>query len=136
MRIVGYYPNWTHYRTGDGKYTVDDIQPSLCTHIIYSFVVLDPKTHLIKIHDDWLDVQLGNIKKFTRLKTSHPGVKFLVALGGWTDSRTPGNRSSLCLLFFLQTFRSVLHPSLLSNKTSCLRQRRRLFPVSLGFRRS
>ena len=95
MRVVCYYPNWPYYRQGEGKYTVEDIEPGICTHIIYSFVVLDPASHVIKIHDDWLDVQLGNIRKFTDLKKSHPGVKFLVALGGWNDSRKPGLYSTL-----------------------------------------
>jgi GH18 family chitinase len=90
MKVVCYYPNWPYYRQGDGKYTVEDIDTSICTHIMYSFVVLDPNTHKIKIHDDWLDVQLGNIKKFTDLKAANPGVKFMLALGGWTDSRKEG----------------------------------------------
>jgi len=87
MRIVCYYPNWTYYRTGDGKYTVEDIDPSLCTHLMYSFAVLDPTTHLITVHDSWLDIDLGNIRKFTNLKAHHPHVKLLLALGGWNDSR-------------------------------------------------
>ena len=95
MKVVCYYPNWPYYRQGDGKYTVEDIEPGLCTHIMYSFVVLDPSTHVMKIHDDWLDVQLGNMRKFTDLKKAHPGVKFMVALGGWTDSRKPGLYSTL-----------------------------------------
>lgn len=74
---------------------MEDIEPGLCTHIMYSFVVLDPSKHVMKIHDDWLDVQLGNMKKFTDLKKSYPGVKFMVALGGWTDSRKPGLYSTL-----------------------------------------
>ena len=90
MKVVCYYPNWPYYRLGDGKYLVEDIDTSLCTHIMYSFVVLDPSSHLIKIHDDWLDVQLGNLRKFTNLKAANPNVKFMLALGGWTDSRKPG----------------------------------------------
>jgi chitinase len=32
-----YYTNWAGYRSGDGKFSVQDIDPNLCTHIIYSF---------------------------------------------------------------------------------------------------
>lgn len=32
-----YYTNWAGYRSGDGKFSVDDIDPNLCTHLIYSF---------------------------------------------------------------------------------------------------
>ena len=95
MKVVCYYPNWPYYRQGDGKYTVEDIEPGLCTHIMYSFVVLDPSTHVMKIHDKWLDVDLGNLRKFTDLKKDYPGVKFMLALGGWTDSREKGLYSTL-----------------------------------------
>ena len=95
MRVVCYYPNWPYYRQGDGKHTVEDIEARLCTHIVYSFVVLNPKTRVMKIHDNWLDVQLGNMKKFTDLRKKFPGVKFMVALGGWNDSRKPGLYSTL-----------------------------------------
>ena len=69
---------------------MDNIDPSLCTHIIYSFAVLDPVTHLIKSQDPWLDqAPMENFRKFTSLKESHPDVKFLLALGGWLDSSFP-----------------------------------------------
>merc|ERR1712242_244099 len=84
MKVVCYYPNWVYYRKGDGKYTVDDIDTSLCTHII-------------KAHDTWLDIDrsnsrgwnLGNFRKFTALKQSNPDVKYMLALGGWNDSKMP-----------------------------------------------
>ena len=66
---------------------MEDIDASICTHIIYSFFVLDPTNYIMKLHDPWLDNDLGNIKNFMKLKASNPGVKLLVALGGWTDSR-------------------------------------------------
>ena len=67
---------------------MEDIDVSLCTHLIYSFVILDSSTYLMKIHDPWLDIDLGNIDKFIALRGTNPNVKLLVALGGWNDSRT------------------------------------------------
>ena len=32
-----YYTNWSTYRPGDGKFSIQDIDPNLCTHIVYSF---------------------------------------------------------------------------------------------------
>ena len=32
-----YYTNWGVNRGGDGKFSIQDIDPQLCTHIIYSF---------------------------------------------------------------------------------------------------
>ena len=78
----------THF-AGNGKYLVENIDTSICTHIIYSFVILDPVNYIMKIHDPWLDIDLGNINKFLQLKAINPNVKLLVALGGWNDSRLP-----------------------------------------------
>merc|ERR1719410_3133077 len=90
MKVVCYYPNWVYYRKGDGKYTVDDIDTSLCTHIIYSFVILDGEKHIIRAHDTWLDLRgwnLDNFRKFTALKKKNPNAKYMLALGGWNDSK-------------------------------------------------
>ena len=81
--------------SGDGQYRVEDIDTSLCTHIIYSFVILDEYQHIIKVHDSWLDLSrsgrysrsLGNFRKFTSLKQSNPSAKYMVAIGGWNDSK-------------------------------------------------
>ena len=66
---------------------VDDIDPNICTHIIYSFVVLDPTNYIIMLSDGGLDIDKNNIKNFINLKLRNPNLKLLVALGGWTDSR-------------------------------------------------
>lgn len=44
-------------RPDNGKYTPNDINPDLCTHIIYAFAVLDKEDLVIKSHDIWLDVE-------------------------------------------------------------------------------
>ncbi|CAL4061012.1 unnamed protein product, partial [Meganyctiphanes norvegica] len=98
--IVCYYSNWAYWRTGTGKYEVDDIDLNLCTHLMYSFAVLDGTTYKMKAHDAWLDLEdgggLGNYKKFTALKQKKAGIKTLLALGGWTDSlEGNGNKYSV-----------------------------------------
>jgi chitinase len=35
--MVCYHTNWSQYRPGNGKYFPEDIDPRLCTHVIYSF---------------------------------------------------------------------------------------------------
>lgn len=32
--------NWSHKRPGTGKFVPEDIDPTLCTHIVYSFATL------------------------------------------------------------------------------------------------
>ncbi|CAL4061014.1 unnamed protein product, partial [Meganyctiphanes norvegica] len=98
--IVCYYSNWAYWRSGTGKYTVDDIDLNLCTHLMYSFAVLDGTTYKMKAHDAWLDLEdgggLGNYKKFTALKQKKAGIKTLLALGGWNDSlEGNGNKYSV-----------------------------------------
>ena len=103
-KVVCYYPNWAYWRTGSGKFTVDNIDSNICTHLIYAFVSLNPVTHTIKVFDEWLDINLKNFEKFTNLKSVNPNLKVLVALGGWTDSQN--NAGAYKTLFATPSLRS------------------------------
>ncbi|XP_026329984.1 probable chitinase 10 isoform X2 [Hyposmocoma kahamanoa] len=83
-KIVCYYTNWAWYRPGSGKYTPDDIDPTLCTHIVYAFAVLDSNKLVIKPHDTWLDVEHKFYEKVIGLRRH--GVRVVLGLGGWNDS--------------------------------------------------
>ena len=39
-RRVCYYTNWSQYRQSAGKFFPENVDPNLCTHIIYSFAKL------------------------------------------------------------------------------------------------
>nr|QCI31492.1 chitinase [Grandidierella japonica] len=82
--VVCYFTNWAWYRQGVGKYTPDDIDADLCTHVVYGFAVLDSSKYLIKPHDTWADFDNKFYEKVTALKAR--GVKVLIAIGGWNDS--------------------------------------------------
>ena len=47
------FTNWAWYRPGIGKYRPEDIDPSICTHVVYSFAVLDSK-NLVNQTSDFL----------------------------------------------------------------------------------
>ncbi len=83
-KVVCYFTNWAWYRQERGKYTPDDIDPALCTHVMYGFAVLDHNTLLMKPHDTWADLDNKFYEKVTALKAK--GIKVLIALGGWNDS--------------------------------------------------
>ena len=34
-KVVCYYSSWAFYRTGYGKFDIDDIDPHVCTHLNY-----------------------------------------------------------------------------------------------------
>lgn len=54
-KVVCYFTNWAWYRQGVGKYLPSDIDPNLCTHIVYGFAVLNGDQLIIKPHDSWAD---------------------------------------------------------------------------------
>lgn len=55
-KVVCYFTNWAWYRQGKGKFLPEDIDPDLCSHIIYGFAVLDGDGLVIKTHDSWADI--------------------------------------------------------------------------------
>merc|ERR1711860_207194 len=50
-KVVCYFTNWAFYRPGVGKFEPEDINVELCTHIVYGFAVLNPKTFKVRAHD-------------------------------------------------------------------------------------
>ena len=49
---VCYYTSWAQYRQDKGKFVPDDIEPTLCSHIIFAFATMKDN-HLIMA--DWND---------------------------------------------------------------------------------
>nr|ADM87517.1 chitinase [Holotrichia oblita] len=86
-KVVCYHGSWSHYRPGDGKYSVTDIDPFLCTHIIYGFVGINWDGS-IRIMDSWLEIDLAALANFNGLKARNPSLKTLVAIGGWNEGST------------------------------------------------
>ena len=84
--VVCYWGTWANYRPKDGKFTPKDVDPLLCTHLIYSFVGLDETSSTIKSLDTWMDLEenyaLGGFRKATDLKLSYPHLKETLAIGG------------------------------------------------------
>lgn len=80
-KVLCYVTNWSFYREKDGKFAPENLDTSLCSHIIYSFASLNPTTLTIKEFDPWADLENELYKRVTSLN-----VPVLLALGGWTDS--------------------------------------------------
>ena len=46
--VVCYVAEWAHWRHGLGQFTVDNIEPALCTHLVYAFANLDVNRNAIE----------------------------------------------------------------------------------------
>nr|CAD7429086.1 unnamed protein product [Timema monikensis] len=64
-RVVCYFASWSLTRTGDDQYRIEDIDSSLCTHVIYAFADL-----------------ANGYNRLNRLKQQNPNLKTLIAVGG------------------------------------------------------
>ncbi|CBX95390.1 similar to Glycosyl hydrolases family 18 protein [Plenodomus lingam JN3] len=79
-KVIGYYEAWAHDRKCQGM-DFKDIPTGALTHLFFSFGYISPGTFDLVPMDD-LDPDL--FSKFTDVKKSNPGLKAVIALGGWT----------------------------------------------------
>lgn len=89
-KVVCYWGTWSHYRPKDGEFRVEHLDPSLCTHLIYSFAGLTDNK--IVSLDPWLDLGdsspgsgLKNFENVVGLKRLNPSLKVTIAIGGWNQ---------------------------------------------------
>ena len=75
---VCYYTNWSQYRYGAGKFLPENIDPHLCTHIVYAFAQIDDATHQVKNYE-WNDDVM--IKRVMALKAVNPDLKVICSVG-------------------------------------------------------
>ncbi|XP_046632543.1 acidic mammalian chitinase-like [Daphnia pulicaria] len=87
-KMVCYYGSWAVYRPGAGKFDVEDLDPFICTHIIYGFAGLGYDNTIISL-DPYNDLPenwgKGAMVRFTGLKSQNPELKAILAIGGWNE---------------------------------------------------
>ncbi|XP_075948204.1 acidic mammalian chitinase-like [Anarhichas minor] len=83
-KLVCYFTNWSQYRPGAGKYLPANVDPNLCTHLIYAFSIINHANELSPY--EWNDDVL--YKSFNGLKNRNPQLKTLLAVGGWNFGTT------------------------------------------------
>ncbi|CAG9573360.1 unnamed protein product [Danaus chrysippus] len=116
--IVCFLASWSFYRLDPIKFHSSDLDLSLCTHIVYSFAVLDENTNEIKSSDAGLDIENKDetvgYKAFVDLKKQNPHLKVTLCVGGWNEgsrkyskmARGPNSRKQFIqsVITYLQTY--------------------------------
>jgi len=75
---VCYYSNWAQYRPDPMKFFPEDIDPTLCSHLIFAFAdMVDGELQPY----EWNDIQM--YERFNRHKETVAGLKTILAVGGW-----------------------------------------------------
>ena len=77
---VCYHTNWSQYRPGIGRFNPENIDPFLCTHLVYAFAKIDRQTNKLAMFEWNDDIWYP---KFNALKKANPGLKTSLAVGGW-----------------------------------------------------
>uniref|UniRef100_A0A2P2HWQ1 Chitinase 3 n=1 Tax=Hirondellea gigas TaxID=1518452 RepID=A0A2P2HWQ1_9CRUS len=84
-KIVCYHTNWAQYRAKIGKFVPEDIDPTLCTHIIYAFGWMKRgRISTSEANDLSKDGKVGHYQEVTNLKKINRNLKVLLAVGGWS----------------------------------------------------
>ncbi|XP_072388467.1 probable chitinase 2 [Diabrotica undecimpunctata] len=87
--VVCYLGSWAVYRPDRGSFTIEHLDPSLCTHVIYSFTGLDITQDSLRSLDAFQDLTddygKGGFKRVTALKHKYPHLKVTLAVGGWNE---------------------------------------------------
>ncbi|XP_034393735.1 acidic mammalian chitinase-like [Cyclopterus lumpus] len=79
-RLVCYYNSEADKRGGDGKFTISNIDPNKCTHLIYAFSDINNLNELVPSNAS----DLQRYALFNELKDRNPELKTLLAVGGMT----------------------------------------------------
>ncbi|XP_052055783.1 chitotriosidase-1 [Apodemus sylvaticus] len=78
-KLVCYLTNWSQYRTEAARFLPRDVDPNLCTHIIYAFAGMNNHQISAVEQNDKLRYQ-----ELNSLKNLNPKLKTLLAIGGWS----------------------------------------------------
>ncbi|XP_053338997.1 acidic mammalian chitinase-like isoform X1 [Clarias gariepinus] len=77
-QLICYFTSWSQYRPDPVKYVPSDIDPFLCTHLIYAFASINSNQLVTYVQNDEI-----LYKSINSLKQINPNLKTLLAVGGW-----------------------------------------------------
>uniref|UniRef100_A0A8C7JIM5 Acidic mammalian chitinase n=1 Tax=Oncorhynchus kisutch TaxID=8019 RepID=A0A8C7JIM5_ONCKI len=84
-KLVCHMTNWAQYRPSSGKFTPENIDPFLCTHVVYGLATINSFNQVAPIewNDETLYISLNN------LKNVNPMLKTLLSVGGTVNGLSP-----------------------------------------------
>ena len=89
-RVFCHLSNWSRYRPGNGKFEPSDLDPTLCTDVVYSFAGLDEEKWEIRSTDPWSDLPddsgLDGFGQAAALREKNPRLKVILGVGGFYQS--------------------------------------------------
>ncbi|KAJ0068284.1 hypothetical protein NL108_004680 [Boleophthalmus pectinirostris] len=77
--------NWAQYRPDNGRFTPDNVDPFLCTHVIYDLVTINSFNQITPI--EWNDED--QFVRLQLLKNTNPVLKTLLTVGGTVNGISP-----------------------------------------------
>nr|XP_046237257.1 acidic mammalian chitinase-like [Scatophagus argus] len=84
-KLVCHMTNWAQYRPGSAKFTSDNIDPFLCTHVIYSLATINSFNQISPV--EWNDEEQYN--KLNSFRNVNPALKTLLSVGGTVNGVSP-----------------------------------------------
>lgn len=89
-RVVCYFTNWSAKRRGKGRFEPEDIDPQLCTHIVYAFAnIKEYKLTSTEEVDEGKPPAKGFWERIIALKDKNPYLRVLLGVGGWMVGSAP-----------------------------------------------
>ncbi|XP_061496499.1 chitinase-3-like protein 1 [Anopheles gambiae] len=79
--VVCYYGSWASGYVASGKFAVENINPALCTQLVYSFYNIKPDGTIVIPNEATFSE--ATILKLNDLKKTNPALKTLAAIGGY-----------------------------------------------------
>ncbi|XP_032898119.1 chitotriosidase-1-like [Amblyraja radiata] len=79
VMLACYFTNWAQYRAGASRFMAKDIDPFLCTHLIFAFAAINERHQVVTTEDNDEDTY----KIFNDLKLQNHKLKTLLSVGGW-----------------------------------------------------
>ncbi|XP_071451236.1 chitinase-like protein EN03 [Hetaerina americana] len=91
-KVVCYYDSRAHWRHGQGRMRAADIDPTLCTHLVYGPAKLNPENFHLQPYNAELDLESGrgNYMEIAGLKARNPRLTILLGVGIWPAGLAEG----------------------------------------------